>query len=225
MTNKLSIACLLAAILAGGCGSDMSLLESKHALWSSQGADSYRFHFTRYCFCPGPYEVDILVEDGVATRVLDTESGVYLDAHTDADYFVTIEDLFEEAKDAMENADAHEIDFDPELGFPTRIFRDNIRDAVDDEVTYTAGDYVTIGGDIPETFGTPCSQNAEVCQKPFSCHEVTVPEFGDGLHAMCTRSCQTDFDCPLWVSPDDSPCPGLLNGLCREGFCNFTRCD
>jgi hypothetical protein len=219
---------LMAALLAAACfscGDDRTVLETNQALWQEQRADTYRYHYTRSCFCPSPYEVDIQVVNGVATLVVDTETGDVLDQGEHPDFFVTVDDLFAKARDAIAQADAWEIEFDPGLGYPTRIFVDSILDAVDDEVTHGAGNYAAVGVDMPDNFGDACADDPGVCRAPYSCLEVPVPEFGDDLHAMCTSACKTDFDCPVWISPQASPCPGMLNGFCREGFCNFTRCD
>ena len=90
---------------------------------------------TLSCECPtGTYRVTVRGGERVQTTALDA-------GNRTAEDFVQLsfEDLFELIED---NADAHRLDveYDPELGYPSKIALDGNDRTVDDEAGYTVSD-------------------------------------------------------------------------------------
>jgi hypothetical protein len=61
-----------------------------------------------------------------------------------ADVPLTVDALFAVVDDALDTADKVEVRYDPALGYPAQIDIDRIRQAVDDEVSYTASELAPI---------------------------------------------------------------------------------
>ena len=79
-------------------------------------------------------DVRVTVQGGVITGVTELASEV---AH-DPELFRTIDGLFDLVQDAYDR-DAHEVqvDFDPDRGYPTRIWIDYVEMMMDEEMGFT----------------------------------------------------------------------------------------
>ncbi|KAA0235322.1 MAG: hypothetical protein JJLCMIEE_01665 [Acidimicrobiales bacterium] len=108
-------------------------LDSAKALWEADGPDSYELTYEKRCFCPQTGPITVTVEDGEIADVSAPEADDEAEVAEDA---LTVEDLFDKAADAEEKADASEIAYDEEYGYPTLIDVDHSFDAYDDEYTY-----------------------------------------------------------------------------------------
>jgi hypothetical protein len=137
----------LAALFFSGCGSGGALpapsrLEDAQNRWRTASVSHYAFTLTRSCFCPpdsnGPVRIE--VRNGSVVSITKPDGSTY-----SGDYFSrydTVEELFGVVRDAQTQPASSLIDdYDPALGFPTRISIDYIALAVDDEVSYAIRDF------------------------------------------------------------------------------------
>ncbi len=121
-------------------------LAANRARWTATGPSSYEYHYRRLCFCPvdAVREVALIVSDDAVI------SGVYIDDGTavpqaDLADFPSVEELFDIIQSAIDSrADSIIVEYDPSLGFPTRIALDFASGASDDEITHTAAGVVPV---------------------------------------------------------------------------------
>ena len=128
---------LTALVLLSACASPTTPendLAEYRALWEAQGLRDYTFDVRRVCYCQFMGDVRVTVQDGVITGVTELASEV---AH-DPEFFRTIDGLFDLVQDAYDR-DAHEVqvDFDPDRGYPTRIWIDYVEMMMDEEMGFT----------------------------------------------------------------------------------------
>ena len=130
---------LSAVLLLAACGSDsptppVNHLGEQRALWASQDLTDYTFDVSRVCYCQFMGDVRVTVQSGVITGVTELASEVARDPET----FRTIDGLFDLVQDAYDR-DAHEVqvDFDPDRGYPTRIWIDYVEMMADEEMGFT----------------------------------------------------------------------------------------
>lgn len=114
-------------------------------LWEEQGIDNYSFEFRKLCYCGGLYNPSIIVvKTDTIYAVLDPKTEEPLrDPQTQelvfpmySESFLTINELFEVIENARNKADKLNVEYDPDLGYPTLVETDYIKEAIDDEVTY-----------------------------------------------------------------------------------------
>jgi len=141
--TSLTFACLAAAAAAtlGACDGPTSperQLQAARLKWERTRPAAYTFTIARYCFCaPGGGPVIVSVRDGVVESRTYAANGAAV-APAYAEYFPTIDGLFEVIEDARQRADAIDVTYDPAFGFPAVISIDYIRTSADDEITYRA---------------------------------------------------------------------------------------
>ncbi len=139
---------LTALLLLGACASpttpEQAAIEARLAatndladyrtLWETQRLTDYAFDVSRVCYCQFRGDVRVTVKDGVITGVTELASEVARDPDT----FRTIDGLFDLVQDAYDR-DAHEVqvDFDPDRGYPTRIWIDYVEMMMDEEMGFT----------------------------------------------------------------------------------------
>lgn len=139
---RLAVMLLISLVFLGaGCNSEDGVRQSlsRHQnQWVSQSIESYRYQLGITCFCLVEISRPVTIE----VRNGATHSVSYLADGTaaDAKYFEkydTIDELFLIIDDAIDQkADEIKVTYDEELGFPTRIHIDFMKEAVDDEMTY-----------------------------------------------------------------------------------------
>lgn len=115
-------------------------LERARGQWAAQRVDDYRYTVRRLCFCLPEYTgpVVVTVRDGRAAERRYAEGGAAVGAEPSA-YFPPVEGLFEVVEDAIErDAAVIDVDYHPQLGYPTRISIDYDQRIADEEVSYTA---------------------------------------------------------------------------------------
>lgn len=142
----------LLVLTVGACGDptgspDPLALAKNRAQWQSQGITSYAFDFQRSCFCllEALLPVRIRVTDGEVVAVTDS-TGQPVDPGDVALYYtVTVDSLFGIVAHAIAT-DAHllEVRYHVQLGFPESIAIDYVAPAVDDEVSYRAGNLMAL---------------------------------------------------------------------------------
>ena len=128
---------LTTLLLLGACTSPTTPendLADYRTLWEAQRLTDYTFDVVRNCFCLARADVRVTVKSGVITSVTELASEV---AH-DPEFFRTIDGLFDLVQDAYDR-DAHEVqvDFDPDRGYPTRIWIDYVEMMMDEEMGFT----------------------------------------------------------------------------------------
>ena len=124
----------LVLLAAGGCDTDG--IDPTYT-----GPDSYAYTLTQSCFCvySGPLRITVADGDIVSVVALSDPQGTPQDQIEALGK--TLPELTALAERAEEEADEVTATYDPTYGFPTRLDIDWIREAVDDEVTFTATDF------------------------------------------------------------------------------------
>ena len=128
-------------------------LEDALAKWEQAGPVSYDYVLTRNCFCPqqfiGPY--DGSVRNGEIVLVTyqgdDTAKVKGLEDTPYAEVAPDVRAMFEIVREAIKQADEVTVTYHPDLGYPTKVSIDWIRDAVDDEVGYQLETVVSFTGE------------------------------------------------------------------------------
>ena len=128
---------LTTLLLLGACTSPTTPendLADYRTLWEAQRLTDYTFDVSRVCYCLFMGDVRVTVQGGVITGVTELASEVARDPET----FRTIDGLFDLVQDAYDR-DAHEVqvDFDPDRGYPTRIWIDYVEMMMDEEMGFT----------------------------------------------------------------------------------------
>jgi hypothetical protein len=146
-------ALLMTAIFSFGLASQslaltQAELNMQRALWNSKNISSYDFTLDVNCFC-GPIVTPavVSVRSGAITSVKDPTT---MAAVPIFDVYETVDGLFDFLQSGI-NFPAHtlEANFDPQLGYPTRIDYDFVLLVADDEGSYIARNLVP----IPEPSG------------------------------------------------------------------------
>ncbi len=132
------ILCGLTLVIAG-CSDPLAPtaneLQVNLMKWRSLGIGAYRYEYRLNCFCGGPgvEPVGIVVQDDsvVTATILETQEAV--DTSALAGY-PTIDDLFDVIAAAIEGK-AHSIraEYDTHYGYPTDVFIDYEKNAIDEE--------------------------------------------------------------------------------------------
>jgi len=143
----LTFACLAAAaVTVGACDGPTAperQLQAARLKWERTRPAAYTITVARFCFCTqeGSGPVIVSVRDGVVESRTYVNSGAAV-APTYADYFPTIDGLFEVIEDARrQGAYAINVTYDPARGFPVVISIDYERATADDELTYRATNF------------------------------------------------------------------------------------
>ncbi|MGV3709412.1 MAG: DUF6174 domain-containing protein [Gemmatimonas sp.] len=135
------------AVLLAACGDDSNPvidIEGPRAKWTANRPPSYSYTLARGCFCPTELTtpVEIVVRNGAV------ESRTYQNSTTPvpaayAGYFPTIDGLFAKLDSArLAKPFILNLSFDETYGYPTLINVDQSRNAVDEEYTYVASNFV-----------------------------------------------------------------------------------
>jgi hypothetical protein len=116
-------------------------LDERQRQWNEAQPASYRFTVAAQCFCLEAFTRPrtITVRDN---EVVAEEPSAGDDA--DPDRILTVDDLFDRARVAIDNADAVEIVYDDEFDFPSTIAIDDMLEAIDDEITYVVTDFEVV---------------------------------------------------------------------------------
>jgi Family of unknown function (DUF6174) len=146
-TTSLTFACLAAAAATlGACDGPTAperQLQAARLKWERTRPAAYTFTVARYCFCTqeGSGPVIVSVRDGVVESRTYVNSGAAV-APTYADYFPTVDGLFELIEDAhRQGADAINATYDPARGFPVVISIDYVREMADEELSYSTTNF------------------------------------------------------------------------------------
>lgn len=214
-------------------------LEAARALWRSQGFFHYRYRYDLGCFCRPPRNLVIEVFDNRMAELRDPATGEPVDTWL-LDLFFTIDDLFDYLEASLESADSVQAQFDPTLGFPTAVYIDRIREAIDDELSIHVSDVEALQGAGMCRTRNDCDVDFELCYAPgefrgcgicfphepecsvdADCGDDVCTEIGhnaetcacDGSVRVCKPGCKRDLDCPAGNACD------------VDGHCAVIRCD
>jgi hypothetical protein len=110
-------------------------LEERFDRWELSRPASYRFTVTAQCFCLAKPRT-ITVEDG---QVVAEQPAA--DASPATAQILTVDDLFDRARQAIDDADRFEVVYHDEFDFPAVIDVDLLAEAIDDEITYLVTDF------------------------------------------------------------------------------------
>jgi len=147
MNNYLRFAATFAAsTLLFGCGSDsdsiIDELNANRTKWENANIDNYQFEFSVSCFCLDETTLPrlVLVEGNqVASQtIIEGNIGLPLDTPNTE----TITSLFNRIALEESRADAISVEYDAQLGYPTKIDVDINEQVADDEYTLTVSNVV-----------------------------------------------------------------------------------
>ena len=138
--NRRVAAALAAPMALAGCSvlglaGERGRMEENRERWERQGITTYEMRQDNLCSCPpevrGP--ALITVRDGVVVSRVLVDEDVPVPASVPA--FGTVEDLFSRIEQGLDQ-DYDEVmaDYDPQLGYPRRIFLDPDDDVSDDDL-------------------------------------------------------------------------------------------
>lgn len=162
-------------------------IAAARALWRSQGLFHYQYRYDLGCFCRPPRDVLIEVFDDRMGQLRDPATGEPVTPDF-LDLFFTIDGLFDHIEANLDVADVIEVQFDPILGYPTFVFIDYYRGAVDDELSIDVSDVEPL-------------QMAGVCRTANDCDvsfEICIPPGGFAGCGACMNhepECERDADC------------------------------
>jgi hypothetical protein len=139
---------LLAAIVLPFCAAAASCptapdegrrLALQGAKWDSRAVRHYRYEFQRSCECLPEMAPPALIEvrDGVVVAVTHAQTGESL-ANTSPANRPTVDELFEELRHALREADRVDVRYDPTFGYPSRVSIDWDANMADEERVYVA---------------------------------------------------------------------------------------
>lgn len=142
----LALAGLTFAIVVPACSGPLAPEEREFernlAKWRAAKIEDYRYRLQRSCFC-GPdttRPVLIAVLAGIVIGGVDPVTFEPIEPPRDG--FPTIEDLFEEIRQAIETADALDATYDGTLGYPVSVSIDYLENAIDDEMAFDVSEFV-----------------------------------------------------------------------------------
>lgn len=140
-TKRLAV---VALVLLASCDTLTGIMNEK-SLWTSLDIQNYDFVYHVSCFCGanGPNPVKLSIRDGVVSSAAPV--GTYVGPMPALSTYPTIDSLFVILEKAQRDSPGGvTVDFDPTYHYPTSISIDPVKNAVDDEVTYTVGSFLPV---------------------------------------------------------------------------------
>ncbi len=146
--KKLIFLTLTLIIILTACSFGASSeLEKNRQTWLDSGITHYRFSLNIGCFCAFRNQMPVKVEVQNDEIISMTYPDGTLIATTDQNYenfsrHATIERIFSELEAGLAGgADEVTVAYDSSRGFPSEIYFDYIKDAVDDELSLTVSNF------------------------------------------------------------------------------------
>ncbi len=142
--KKLILFTLMVAIFLSACGATKTELEQNKDTWTQAKITHYRLQLSVGCFCAfrGMMPLTVEVKDGQVLSILDnTGAEVSSDFKELFDQYNTIERLFDYTAEAQKNADKVTVTYNNTYGYPTLVNIDNIKEAVDDELSLSVSNF------------------------------------------------------------------------------------
>jgi hypothetical protein len=136
-----------ALALSAACGlvtgtddnDDDKALRTAQILWNSAGVQDYTVVVQHLCFCGYVRPVRITVRSGAVVSSVDAETGQPVPSYATVRDIAALFTLIREAID--DGADRLEVTYDAQLGYPTFINIDYIKNAVDDELQVRTSEF------------------------------------------------------------------------------------
>ncbi len=138
---------MLAFILAACSAGSPTDFEKNLAKWNDANISHYRYQLFIGCFCPFAGDMPLTIEvkngeiasmtrfDGTPISEADPSYGIY-------ESYATIDRVFLKLEaDQTGDADEVIVTFDSTYGFPANVAVDNIKEAVDDEISYQVSNF------------------------------------------------------------------------------------
>ena len=138
LLSTLAISATIGSLFSACGGQARDTLETNRALWTSQALTDYSYHFKRSCFCGEPSISPVTIEVHDSEISVTYEDGQPMEQEY-LQYFPDIPGLFGIVDNAISKADSLDVQYDSSYGYPTHISVDFMKNAIDDEVAYEAG--------------------------------------------------------------------------------------
>jgi hypothetical protein len=120
-------------------------LDASRAVWDDAGITAYVYELRRECYCALAGDFTVTVVDGVVVRAERPEHGLI--PAEEFQFVETVDDLFGAVQEAIdERAFRFTVAYHPELGYPTVVDLDPIKNAIDEEVRYEATALAPVSG-------------------------------------------------------------------------------
>jgi hypothetical protein len=138
---------LIAVLLAACTPAAQTEMQKNQAKWTEAKVSSYRYSLSIMCFCAFGDQMPLTVEvrNGAVASIINAQGKTLAPGDPSYEEFVrfaTINDTFANLKKAYDGKPASiEVVYDAQYGFPAEISIDNIKDAVDDEVSYQINNF------------------------------------------------------------------------------------
>lgn len=137
----------LIIILTACSSSPVTELSENRAKWIDAKATHYRYSLSIGCFCPFMEDMPLTIEvqNGKTISIMDRDGNVIAPDNPSAEYYLrysNMDSIFDNLEaDLAGEADEVIVTYDPTYGFPSQISIDFIKEAVDDETSYTINDF------------------------------------------------------------------------------------
>jgi hypothetical protein len=146
--HRAGVAVALSVFLAGcGGGSHAAVQQTSReaalSYWQQAGLTSYRYTLRRVCFCLPEGPMQITVQGGVVSSIVDTISGLPVNPSW-LGHLGTIDSLLALAAQAERTAAVMSAHYDPTWGYPTDLYIDWLAAVADDEISYQITAFVAI---------------------------------------------------------------------------------
>jgi len=120
-------------------------LSENRSKWEQVNTGDYEFDYNVGCFCAFSGNARVVVKSDTLHDVLDPDTGLPLLISVDSlpvlelypNSFYTVDEMLDRIQ--VERRESHTVDvtFDEENGYPTSVFFDQIKNAVDDEMSFS----------------------------------------------------------------------------------------
>lgn len=144
---KKFILLMLAFVLTACTSRGSSEYDKNLAKWNEANISHYRYSLFIGCFCPFMEDMPVTVEVNNGEIVSITSGkGIAIDSASPlkevVDRYSTIDRVFLALKaDLTGDADDVVVEYDTTYGFPSNVAVDNIKQAMDDEISYQVSDF------------------------------------------------------------------------------------
>ena len=132
---------------AAGSSGQTGELEANLARWRGRNIMHFRMNVRIGCFCPFTDRMPLTVEvlNGRLVAVTDSQGQTVAAEDPirafDNENLLTVDGIFAYTSDALGSADETTVTYDSQLGFPTSVSIDRIKQAMDDEMTVEVTDF------------------------------------------------------------------------------------
>ncbi|WP_027329814.1 DUF6174 domain-containing protein [Marinimicrobium agarilyticum] len=143
-----ALSAALTLMSLSGCGGDgtptivlseeQARLNQNLSRWENADISRYEYEYRRSCYCPDLLKTVVTVQGGEVTEAFYKEDGTYL-SDKQLEQLYTTNELFDIVQDAInDRVFSLDVEYDPTLGYPTRIAIDRDEQMVDEEITHYA---------------------------------------------------------------------------------------